>query len=42
LSATEIAQRLHYSDDKAFRKAVKAITGKTPTEVRGGRERQLD
>ncbi|MGK0482318.1 MAG: AraC-like DNA-binding protein [Planctomycetota bacterium] len=42
LSVTEIAQRLHYSDDKAFRKAVKAITGKTPTELRGERAQLLD
>jgi len=35
LTVSEVAKRLHYSDDKAFRKAVKAVTGKTPTEIRG-------
>ena len=37
LTVAEIAKRLHYSDDKAFRKAVKATTGKTPAEIRGER-----
>lgn len=35
LTVSEVARRLHYSDDKAFRKAVKAVTGKTPSEIRG-------
>ncbi|MCP3915564.1 MAG: helix-turn-helix transcriptional regulator [bacterium] len=34
LPVSEIAERLQYSDDKAFRKVFKTMTGKTPTETR--------
>ncbi|MEO0480973.1 MAG: helix-turn-helix domain-containing protein [Planctomycetota bacterium] len=37
LSVAEIASRLGYGDDKALRKAVKAVTGHTPTEIRAKR-----
>lgn len=37
LAVSDVAKRLHYSDDRSFRKAVKAVTGKTPTEIRGER-----
>jgi len=42
LPIPEIAQRLHYSDDKSFRKAFKAVTGLSPTAFRGGAQGQPD
>ena len=34
LSVAEIAQKLHYSDDKGLRKAIRHVTGKAPSEIR--------
>lgn len=38
LSIAAVAKRLGYSDDKALRKAVLAITGKTPSQLRSTEE----
>ena len=34
MSVTAMAEKLNYADAKALRKAIKRITGKTPSEIR--------